>query len=92
MAKMIVILMALALAGCSTIKQEPKIEYITASCPAPPKIPRPELEIDLLKDGDDAGTVIQAHRITIKTLQKWGLEQEAILNGYRKTNELRVDQ
>lgn len=60
-----------------------KTEYITV-CPAPPFIERPELDVLNLKEGDTPDVVIQAHRVTIKKLQKWGLEEETILNGYRK--------
>lgn len=58
-------------------------EYINV-CPEAPFIERPELEVLNLKDGDTPDQVIQAHRVTIKKLQKWGLEEEAVLNGYRK--------
>ena len=61
-------------------------EYITV-CPEPPYIERPELDVLNLKEGDGPDTVIQAHRVTIKKLQKWGLEEEAILDGYRKKDK-----
>ena len=79
MAKIIFLL--LMVTGCSTLSPH---SIITSECPVPSVIERPKLEIDGLKDGDDPGTVIQAHRLTIKRLMKWGLEQETILNGYRK--------
>lgn len=69
------------LSGCSLFQT--KTEYINV-CPAPPFIERPELDVLNLKEGDTPDVVIQAHRITIKKLQKWGLEEEAILDGYRK--------
>lgn len=82
MAKIIATLCLLfILTGCCT---PPKPIYIIAECPEPPVIARPSLEVDTLNKNMDSGQVIQAHRITIKQLQKWGLEQEAILNGYRK--------
>ena len=43
-----------------------------------------ELDVLTLKEGDTPDIVIQAHRVTIKKLQKWGLEQEVLLDGYRK--------
>lgn len=61
-----------------------QVKYVQAECPQPPVIERPVLDTDSLQEGDDPGTVIQAHRTTIKNLQRWGLEQEAILDGYRK--------
>ena len=78
-----VILLSL-LTGCSLFQT--KTEYITV-CPEPPFIERPELEVLNLKDGDTPDVVIQAHRVTIKKLQKWGLEQEVILDGYRKNKD-----
>lgn len=81
MAKIILTFLLLMVTGCSTLSPH---SIITSECPVPPVIERPKLEIDEMKDGDDAGKVIQAHRITIKRLMKWGLEQETILNGYRK--------
>lgn len=80
-----VILLLLTLTGCETFGKT-KVEYITV-CPEPPFIERPELEVLNLKEGDTPDTVIQAHRITIKKLQKWGLEEEAILDGYRKKKD-----
>lgn len=75
-------LSAVFLTAC-TFGGGPKVEYITV-CPEPPFIERPELDVLNLKDGDGPDIVLQSHRITIKKLQKWGLEEEAILNGYRK--------
>jgi hypothetical protein len=73
--------MLLTFSGCSLL--QPKTEYINV-CPAPPFIERPELDVLNLKEDDTPDIVIQAHRITIKKLQKWGLEEEVILDGYRK--------
>ena len=78
-----VILLSL-LTGCSLFQT--KTEYITV-CPEPPFIERPELEVLNLKEGDTPDVVIQSHRVTIKKLQKWGLEQEVILDGYRKNKD-----
>ena len=75
----IILTSVLFLAGCGT-----PIKYIEVPPKEPPFIARPALETDYLKPGDDAGTVIQAHRLTIKRLQQWGLELEAALNAYRK--------
>ena len=80
MAKVIVILMCAILAGCATKTQ---IEYVQIPPKQPPIIERPLLETERLKPGDDPGIVIQAHRLAIKQLQKWGLELEASLDAYR---------
>ena len=64
--------------GCAT-----KVEYVKVPPQEPPVITRPALDTDYLKATDDAGTVIQAHRLTIKKLQGWGLELEAALDAYR---------
>lgn len=77
----IIILSAFILTACATGGKQ--VDYLTV-CPEPPFIERPELDVLNLKDGDGPDIVIQAHRVTIKKLQKWGLEEEAILNGYRK--------
>ena len=45
------------------------VRFVTV-CPEPPYIERPELDVLTLKEGD--------------TPQKWGLEQEVLLDGYRK--------
>lgn len=76
-----VILICLLLSGCSLF--QPRIEYVQIPPKAPPIIERPMLETDRIKPGDDAGTVIQAHRLAIIQLQKWGLELEAALDAYR---------
>lgn len=80
-----VILLLLTLTGCETFGRT-KVEYITI-CPEPPFIERPELDVLNLKEGDTPDVVIQSHRVTIKKLQKWGLEEEAILDGYRKNKD-----
>ena len=67
------------LMGCTTVKTE----YVKVPPQEPPVITRPALDTDYLKATDDAGTVIQAHRLTIKKLQGWGLELEAALDAYR---------
>jgi hypothetical protein len=76
------LLICAVLAGCATTT---KTEYIKVPPAEPPVITRPDLDTDYIKSGDDAGTVIQAHRLTIKKLQQWGLELEAALNAYRST-------
>ena len=78
------IIVLFSLSGCSLFQT--KTEYITV-CPEPPFIERPELEVLNLKEGDTPDVVIQAHRVTIKKLQKWGLEEEVILDGYRKKDK-----
>lgn len=80
-----VILACVILAGCATCK--PTIEYVEVPPKTPPVIERPILEVERIKPGDDAGTVIQAHRVAIKQLQKWGMELEAALDAYRKKDE-----
>lgn len=79
----IAVVLAFFLSGCATQKPEVRVEYVKVSQIEPPIITRPDLDTDYLKDGMDAGTVIQAHRLTIKKLQQWGLELEAALNAYR---------
>lgn len=81
MAKINLLFLLLVVTGCSSLSPQ---NIIVAECPVPPVIERPVLDIDSLKDGDDPGTVIQAHRLSIKRLMKWGIEQETLLNGYRK--------
>ena len=81
MARAIALIIALSLSACQSAQV--RTEYIT-SCPVPPVIERPDLDVLNLKDGDGPDVVIQAHRVTIKKLQKWGLEEETVLNGYRK--------
>lgn len=68
------------LTGCATTR----VEYRTADIPEPPVITRPALPTDGLTAGQDAGTVLQLHRETIKVLQSWGKELEEALNAYRK--------
>ena len=85
MAKIIVaFLFVLSLAGCATVPV-PQVKYVTTECPEAPVIERPDLDTDYLTDKSNPGDVIQAHRLAIKKLQKWGMEEEAILNGYRKS-------
>lgn len=82
---LLTVILLLTLTGCETFGKT-KVEYITV-CPEPPFIERPELDVLHLREGDTPDTVIQSHRVTIKKLQKWGLEQEVILDGYRKNKE-----
>lgn len=80
MAKIIAIFAAVLLAGCAT---KTRVEFVPVPPAEPPVIERPALEIERLKAGDEPNIVIQAHRITIKQLMKWGLELEAALDAYR---------
>ena len=81
MGKTITLLLTLVLlTGCGTTK----IEYVEVPPKEPPVIVRPVLETDYLKPGDDAGVVLQAHRLTIKKLQQWGMELETALSAYKK--------
>lgn len=84
MEKVSVILMSIILAGCATKTQ---IEYVEIPPKTPPVIERPFLETERIKPGDDPGTVIQAHRLAIKQLQKWGMELETALDAYRKKDD-----
>lgn len=61
-----------------------KTEYVPVMPPEPPRVERPEIESVNVQADDSYGTIIQAFRIDIKRLQKWGLELEALLDGYRK--------
>ena len=81
---MVKYLLILALTGCAC---KPVIEYRVADIPEPPVIQRPELPVLNSRSGDDAGTVIQLHRETIKLLQGYAKELEAALNAYRKPKE-----
>ena len=72
--------LAIALTGCASVPP-PEIRYLKT--PPPPVIARPDLEVLKLKSGDTPAAVIQAHRLDILSLQKWGLELEAALNAYR---------
>ena len=69
--------------GCATKPEYKPPEIVYVKPAEPPKVERPELETQLLQVGDGPDKVIQAHRVDIKRLQKWGLELEAILDGYR---------
>jgi PBP1b-binding outer membrane lipoprotein LpoB len=82
-AVIVVIVAVFFLSGCAATKPKVMVEYVQATQIEPPIITRPDLDTDYLKDGMDAGTVIQSHRLTIKKLQQWGLELEAALNAYR---------
>lgn len=84
--KIITVFLALSLVGCAC---DPVIKYVYVPPKEPPVIARPALETDNIKPEDDDGTVIQLHRITIKTLQKWGLELEAALDAYRIKKEVK---
>ena len=77
-AKIGLVLVSALMIGCSTV------EYVKVPPKEPPVIPRPELEVDTLKTGDPAATVIQAHRLTIIKLKRYAEELEAALNAYRK--------
>jgi len=82
--KIICIVWAIALVGCACDQI-----YVKVPPKEPPVIERPALDTDNIKPDDDDGTVIQLHRITIKTLQKWGLELEAALDAYRIKKEVK---
>ena len=81
-----IILISLLLVGCAC-NPEVRIEYIKVPPKTPPVITRPQLDTDYIKSDADAGTVIQAHRLTIKKLQQWGLELDAAINAYRTPGE-----
>lgn len=79
----IIILSTILLSACSIFGKEVRPTEVILTCPAPPNIERPELDVLYLKETDTPDIVIQSHRSTIRKLQKWGLQQEAILDGYR---------
>ena len=78
-----VIAFMIFLTACAAPEPEVRIEYVAVPPKAPPVIERPVLETDYLKDGDLPSIVLQAHRLTIKTLQKYSLELDAALDAYR---------
>ena len=71
----------IVLTGCGHMT---KIEYVTVDPPEPPAIKRPELPVLSAQPGDDAGTILQLHRETIKVLQSYAKELETALNAYRR--------
>lgn len=73
----IAIVLVALLTGCATV------EYVPVPPAEPPIVVRPSLDTDYLKQGDDAGTVLKAHRVTIIKLQGYAKELETILDGYR---------
>ena len=79
MAKKLILISILLLSGCAT-----KTIYVEVPPKEPPLITRPQLDTDYLKQGSTPGDVIQAHRLTIKKLQQWGMELETALDAYRK--------
>lgn len=81
--------LSLLLTGCASAVKPlpPEIRYVKVEPPAPPVVNRPELPVLSLKPGDTPDVVIQAHRESIKLLQQWGLQLEAILDGYRKKDK-----
>lgn len=82
MAKKLILISAfLLLTGCAT-----KTVYVEVPPKEPPLITRPQLDTDYLKQGSTPGDVIQAHRLTIRKLQQWGIELETALDAYRKDN------
>lgn len=78
MAKVILILI-LFLSGCAA---QVRTEYVKAPQVEPPVITRPDLDTDYITPDMNPGEVIQAHRLTIKKLQAWGLELEQALKAY----------
>lgn len=83
-----ILFLVLLLTGCASVQPlPPEIRYVQVQPPAPPVVNRPELPVLSLKPGDTPDVVIQAHRESIKLLQQWGLQLEAILDGYRKKDK-----
>ena len=76
------LLLWLSLGGCAA-QPATRVEYVRVQPQEPPVVQRPELEITRLKQGDDASTVIQSHRITIQQLIGYAQQLETILDGYR---------
>lgn len=93
--KHLMIILALALSACATKPPEVKIETVEVKVPvmvpipAPPVTKRPELVIFQLTDDDkaDPGKVSIAYRASIKQLQGYVLQLEAIVEGYRKLSK-----
>lgn len=75
-------LILLILSGCA----HTQVEYRYVDLPEPPVIARPDLKTQSLRPGDAPADVIQAHRSDIVSLQSWGRQLEAALNGYRREN------
>lgn len=80
---MYAVILSALLVGCAC-NPEIRVEYVKVPPAEPPVITQPVLETDYIKPGDDAGKVLQAHRLTIKMLQQYALELDAALDAYRK--------
>ena len=77
----IAVLLWLSLGGCA--QPQIKTEYITVPIAPPPEIKRPALAIEDLKTGDGPDVVIRAYSITIKALEGYALQLEAVLSAYK---------
>lgn len=71
--------MILMTSGCAT-----QTKIITAKCPTPPDIQRPDSYVQQLTDNSNAGEVIQSHRLEIKSLQGYAEQLEKILDAYKE--------
>lgn len=93
--KILALALVLTLSGCGLFKQEVRVETIIVKVPvivpvpAPKEIDRPELMIEQLTDADkkEPGKVEQFYRATVKQLQGYAEELEAIVEGYRILSE-----
>jgi hypothetical protein len=77
---MVKYLAILLLTGCAC---KPVIEYRYVKMPEPVRIERPAIIALNIDESQDAGTVIQLHRETIKVLQGYAKELEVALDAYR---------
>lgn len=84
---LILVAILVSLQGCGLFATKPNAEVlipVVGRCPEAPDVPRPHLAIQDLTDNAGPADVAMAYKLTVKKLQQWGLEQEALLDGYRK--------
>lgn len=87
------VIIALVLSGCASTKTAPVVRVETIEVkvpvmtpiPAPPAMARPALAIYSLteKDKQDPGRVALLYQATVKQLQGYTLQLEAVVEGYR---------
>jgi hypothetical protein len=81
--KISILLFILIATGCASVPKPIQQAPIVSQCPVPGSINRPDLPIDHLQNDSTPDEVVLAAKLSIKILQKWGLQLEAILDGYR---------